>query len=243
MSSSEKPKKRFGKGLYHSFNVALDGIVHTLRSERNMRLHFLIGFFVLILGVYLNFSTIEFMMLCIAVAFVLVAEMFNTAVEHAVDLIEEKYHPIAGIIKDIAAGAVFVSAVNAAIVGYLLFFKHVDWAAGPILAERMKHSPWHITLIALIIVIGLVLLIKVFRHEKALLRGGMPSGHSAVAFSVWVIVSLVTGNVIVSILVFFLALIIARSRITTSVHDLWQVLVGGLLGALITLFVFQLLSQ
>lgn len=243
MNSSEKQKKKSGRGLYNSFNVALDGIVHTLRSERNMRLHFLIGFFVLILGVYFNFSTIEFMMLCIAVAFVLVAEMFNTAVEHAMDLIEEEYHPIVGVIKDIAAGAVFVSAVNAAIVGYLLFFKHVDWAAGPVLVERFKQSPWHITLITLIVVIGLVLLIKVMRHEKALLRGGMPSGHSAVAFSVWVIVSLLTGNVIVSILVFFLALVIARSRVTSTAHNLWQVFVGGLLGGLITLFVFQLLSQ
>ena len=237
-----KRKKRYSKGLFSSFNFALEGIVHTLTHERNMRVHFLVGFLVLILGIYINLSSVEFMLLCVTVSFVLITEMFNTAVEHSIDLIEEDYHPLAKVIKDIAAGAVFVSVINAAVVGYLILFKQVDWSGGPLLSERLRHSPWHLTLISLIVVIGLVLLIKVIRHEKELLRGGMPSGHSAVAFAVWVAVSIVTATPLVSILVFFMAVLVARSRITVGVHNMWEVIAGSFLGALTTLLVFQLLS-
>lgn len=242
MSSYKKSEHFYGRGIGHSVNAALEGVIHTLRTERNMRVHFLAGFLVLILGIYLNLSAQEFMLLCFAVTFVLVAEMFNTAVEHAVDLIEKEFHPVAKIIKDIAAGAVFVSAVNAAIVGYLVLFKRVRWTSGLDVLLRLQHSPWHITLIALIVVVGMVLLIKVIRNEKYLLRGGMPSGHAAVAFAVWMVVSLVTANILVSILVFFMAILIARSRMAVGIHTLWEILAGSVLGALVALIVFQVLS-
>jgi diacylglycerol kinase (ATP) len=237
----KKRKKHYSKGLFSSFSFALEGIVHTLNHEKNMRVHFMAGFLALIFGIYLNLSAVEFMLLSVTVCFVLIAEMFNTAVEYAVDLIEENFHPLAKVIKDIAAGAVFVSAVNAAVVGYLILFKQVDWRGGPILAERLRHSPWHLTLISLVLVVGLVLLIKVLRHEKALLRGGMPSGHSAVVFSAWAAISMVTSNPLVSILVFFMALMVARSRVTIGVHSIWEVIAGSFLGAITTLLVFQLL--
>lgn len=200
------------------------------------------GFLVLLVGIYIHLSAIEFMLLSVTICFVLMTEMFNTAVEHAIDLIEENYHPLAKVIKDIAAGAVFVSVINAVVVGYLLIFKNVKWRGGPLLAERVIQSPAHLTFIAIVGVVGLVLVIKLFRHEKRLLRGGMPSGHSAAAFSVWVAVSMVTGNLLVSMLVLFLAVLVARSRITVGIHNLWEVMAGSFLGALITLLVFQLLS-
>jgi len=241
MISYRKRKGTSNTDLFKSVNAALEGVVHTIQTERNMRLHFLAGFLVLIAGIYLNLGAVEFMLLCFAVTFVLVAEMFNTAVEHAIDLISEEYHPLAKVIKDIAAGAVFVSAVNAAIVGYILIFKRIGWGADKGLL-KIKQSPWHITLIALLAVIGLVLLIKVVRGEKNLLRGGMPSGHAAFAFAVWMAISLVTGNVLVSILVFFLALLIAKSRMGNGVHTLWEVAAGSLIGALVSLLVFQILA-
>jgi len=241
MSSYKKSKNRYSGGILGSVNAALEGVVHTLKSERNMRVHFLIGFFVLIGGIYIKLDAVEFMLLCFAVTFVLVAEMFNTAVEHAIDLIEEEYHPLAKIIKDIAAGAVFVSAVNASIVGYMLLAKHIRWSMDVGLL-RIKQSPWHITLIALLVVIGLVLFIKVIRGEKSLLRGGMPSGHSAAAFAVWAIVSLITANSLVSILVFFLAVIIAKSRMLNGAHTFIEIIAGSILGSLVALLVFQLLS-
>ena len=242
MRSFRRAGKRSGNNFFASFSFALDGIVHTLRAERNMRIHFLAGFLVLLVGVYLNLSPIEFMVLSVTVSFVLVTEMFNTAVEYAVDLAERKRNPLAKVVKDIAAGAVFVSAVNAAVVGYLIVFKQIDWANGPILANRFKQSPWHVTLIALMVVVGLVFLVKLIRNEKSLLSGGMPSGHAAVSFSIWVAVSFITVNALVSILVFFLALLVTRSRVTLGIHNAWQALAGGFLGGLVTLLIFQVMG-
>ena len=224
-----------------SVNAALEGVVHALQSERNMRIHFIAGFMVIIAGIYLNFSATELMLLFFAVTFVLVSEMFNTAIEHAIDLVNDEYHPLAKISKDIAAGAVFVSAVNALITAYLLFVKPVSWEGGRMFV-KIKQSSWHVTLIALLAVVGLVLLVKIVRKEKFLLKGGMPSGHSAVAFSAWVTVSMVTRNALVSVLVFLLAFLVARGRMSNGVHNFWEVLAGGVLGAIVTLLVFQVIS-
>ncbi|MGB2961242.1 MAG: diacylglycerol kinase [Candidatus Omnitrophota bacterium] len=242
MDSSKKSKEPFSIGFFRSINIALEGIVHTLRHERNMRLHFIVGFLVLIGGIYLDLSSLEFMFLCFAVTFVLFAEMINTVVEYSIDLINDEYHPLAKVIKDIAAGAVFVSAVNAAIIGYILFVKRLQVTISKESLLRIKQSPWHITLIALIVIAGLVIFIKVIRHERPLLRGGMPSGHSAIAFSVWVAVSLVTLNALASVLTLFLAVFVARSRMTNNIHTFWEVFLGSAIGALVTLIVFQVLS-
>ncbi len=232
----------FSKNSFiHSVNAALEGVVHALKSERNMRLHFFIGLVVLAAGIYFDFTAIEFMLLSFAVSFVLVSEMFNTVVEKSLDFISKDYHPVAKVIKDISAGAVFVSAVNACIVGYLLLFKRVNWSIGESF-HLIKQSSWHITLIVLLFVIGFVIFIKVMRGEKVLLKGGMPSGHSAFAFSVWVVISLMTENALVSFLVFFMAVLIARSRRINGIHTAGQVVAGSILGAVISLLVFQLLS-
>ncbi len=240
-SDKSKQKKSRGKGFTRSVNTALEGIIHTLKSERNMRLHFFVGFLVLIAGLYFDLSAVEFMILCFAVTFVLMAEMINTAVEYSIDLISDEYHPLAKVIKDICAGAVFVSAVNAAVVGYFLIVRRIGAFMGGAFI-KVKESPWHMTLIALLVVIGIVLLIKVLRGEKSLLRGGMPSGHSAVAFAVWVLVSLITENALVSFLVFILAFLVAKSRRSDGVHTLGQVVAGSVLGALVALLVFQFMS-
>jgi len=232
----------YNKSFIQSVSAALEGIIHTLQKERNMRVHFIIGFLVLIAGIYFDFNYIEIVLLLFAISFVLVAEMLNTAIEYSADImIKEEFHPMVKVVKDISAGAVFVSAVNAGLTGYLLIAKRVNLRGGRLLF-RIKQSPWHITLIALILCVGLVLLIKVVRREKELLRGGMPSGHSAVAFAVWMIVSLVTLDPLVSILVFMLAVLIAVSRMRTGVHSVWEVIAGGVLGALAALLVFQVLS-
>jgi diacylglycerol kinase (ATP) len=227
--------------MRRSFSAAIEGVVHALKAERNMRIHFLLGALVTVLGIYLQLNYLEFMILCFAVSFVLVSEMFNTVVEHSFDLLSDEYHPKIKIIKDISAGAVFVSSVNAAVVGYILFFRRV---AGSMTTGFgvIKQSPWHITFIILIVVIALVLAIKIIRREKDLLHGGMPSGHSAVAFAVWMVVTLVTSSPLVSLLVFLLAFIIARSRKVSGTHTIFEVTAGSAIGAAAALLIYQILQ-
>ncbi len=108
------------KNLFDSFKYALSGIGYTLKTQRNMRLHVAVGFMVFISGIYLNISTGELALLVIVASMVVVAEMFNTAVESTIDLYSRQRHPLAKIAKDVAAAAVLVSAISAAVVGLLI---------------------------------------------------------------------------------------------------------------------------
>ena len=230
------------QSLVESFNAAIEGFVYVFKSQRNMRLHFLMGLFAVLLGIILNFTYIELMVLCLTIAFVLFAEMFNTTIEYTVDLVSQEYHPLARIVKDIGAGAVLLSAMTAIAVGYILFASR----AGIRIEDnimKIKESSWHITFIILILLLAIVILSKLFLQRGTPLRGGMPSGHAAMAFSIWTIISLLYPNSLAVFLVFVLALLVARSRLSSRVHSFTEVFTGAALGALFTLFMFQLLRK
>lgn len=228
------------RNLVESFNSAIEGFIYVFKSQLNMRLHFLIGLSVLLFGIFLNFTYIELVILCLTIGFVLFAEMLNTAVEHTIDLVKEEFHPLARIVKDICAGAVLLSAVSSIIVGYVLF---VSRAGVKIEANIIKarDSSWHITFIVLLIILSMVVLSKILLHSGTPLRGGMPSGHSAIAFSIWAIISLLYPNSLVILLVFVLAFLVSRSRIRSGVHSALEVFSGAALGVVITLLIFQIL--
>ncbi|MBU4311857.1 MAG: diacylglycerol kinase [Candidatus Omnitrophica bacterium] len=228
------------QNLVESFNSAIEGFVFVFKSQRNMRLHFAIGLAAVILGIALNFTYIEFMILCLTIAFVLFAEMFNTAIEHTIDLVKEEFHPLARIVKDVCAGAVLLSALSAIIVGYILFVSRLGVRIEDNIV-KIRGSSWHITFIALLTILALVVLSKVIFHSGTPLRGGMPSGHSAIAFSIWTTLSLLYPNSLVIFLVFILALLVSRSRVRDNVHSALEVFTGAIIGVLITILVFQFL--
>lgn len=113
--------KMKSRSLIESFNYAVSGIIYTLKTEKNMRIHFIIATIVIILSLFFDFTRLELLILFFSIALVLIAEMINTAIERTVDLITEDYHPLARLAKDIAAGGVLIAALNSLIVGYLLF--------------------------------------------------------------------------------------------------------------------------
>jgi diacylglycerol kinase (ATP) len=223
-----------------SFNAAIEGFIYVLKTERNMRFHYIAALVILLLGLCFNFSLLEMFLLSATITLVLVAEMLNTTVELLVDWIGAELHPAARIIKDVGAGAVLVAALNALIVGYLLFSRKVPFEIGVVIT-KLRQSPWHITLISIILVLGLSVLGKVIFHKGTPLRGGMPSGHAAAAFSMWTVIVFLTTNSIITFLTFVMAFLIARHRLKDGVHTIPEVVVGGVLGVLVTTLVFQLL--
>ncbi len=233
------PQQR--RGIIDSFNYAIEGFIYVLKTQPNMRRHFLIGVAVILLGIYFNVSKVELMLLTISISFVIACEMFNSAIEFSADLVSQEFHPMIRMIKDIAAGAVLLSAANAVIVGYLIFLNRLNFPVEMGIA-RIRQSPWHITFIALILVMALVVLGKVIFHRGTPLRGGMPSGHAAVAFSIWVITVFSRVDSLLAFLIFIMAFLLARSRVKTAVHNIWEVIAGAVLGILITTMVFQLLK-
>ena len=105
-----------------AFRHAWDGVAYTLRTQRNLRFHFVACFAVLAGGLLLGVGRLEMIALLLAVGLVVVAELFNTVVETVVDLIMVEYHPAAKVAKDVAAGAVLVAAATAVTVGLIVFW-------------------------------------------------------------------------------------------------------------------------
>jgi diacylglycerol kinase (ATP) len=183
------------------------------------------------------------MILTISITLVLAAEMINTAVELIVDIVVEmNFHPLAKIIKDVLAGTVLVTAINAAIVGYLLFSAKMPFTIEDGIT-RLGQSPWHLTFISIIVVMTLTIFGKAFLHSGTPMQGGMPSGHSAIAFAMWTVIAFLTRNAIVILMAFAMAFLIARHRIKDSIHTIWEVIAGAILGILATSLIFQLLHQ
>lgn len=231
--------------LLDSFNFAFEGIIHVLRTQRNMRIHFLVAIAVLVAALAVDVSKIELIVLLLSIAFVLIAEMINTAVEAAVDVASTSFDPMAKLAKDIAAGAVLIASVNALAVGYLVFSGQVADRTNRFL-DRLSNTPAELTLVALVIVIVLVIGMKAASGRGTPLRGGWPSGHAAVAFSGWMAVTLTLDGsdhrFLVSSLAFIMALLVAQSRVEAGVHSTLEVLAGATLGATVTLLIFQVFS-
>jgi diacylglycerol kinase (ATP) len=229
--------------ILESFNVAVEGVIHVLRTQRNMRIHFALAGAVLVAALALGVEKLELIALLIAICFVLVAEMINTAVEAAVDVSSTSFDPMAKLAKDIAAGAVLISAVNALAVGYLIFSDQIAERSSELL-DRLSNAPAQVTLIALVLTILFVIATKALTGRGTPLRGGLPSGHAAVAFAGWMAVTLVLDDsghrFLVSSLTFIMALLVAQTRVESGVHSSVEVGYGALLGALTTLVLFQL---
>lgn len=115
LCSMIKPKK-----LLKSFSYALDGIHLAVKLDQNVRFHLIASFFVLLLSFVLKISTTEFLFIIMAIFFVLISEMVNTAIEEMTNLIIKEHHVSARVAKDIAAGSVLISAVFAVIVASII---------------------------------------------------------------------------------------------------------------------------
>jgi diacylglycerol kinase (ATP) len=229
--------------IIESFNYAIEGVIHVLRTQRNMRIHFAIAVAVLIIAAAVGVSKIELIVLLLSITFVLVAEMINTAVEGTIDAATTSFDPMAKLAKDIAAGAVLIASVNAVAVGYLVFAgKAADKSARVL--DKLRNAPAEITVIALVITVIIVIATKAWTGRGTPLRGGLPSGHAAIAFAGWMAATYIVSDshrFLISGLTFIMAVLVAQTRVEAGVHSALEVAYGGAIGALVTLSVFQLL--
>jgi diacylglycerol kinase (ATP) len=230
--------------VFESFNVAFEGIIHVLRTQRNMRVHLGVAIAVLVAGIWVGVSKLELIALLLAIAFVFITEMINSAIEQAIDVATTSFDPLAKLAKDIAAGAVLIATINALAIGYLVFSGVVAGRSSDLL-ERLREAPAKLTLIALVLTILIVIATKAYTGRGTPLRGGLPSGHAAVAFAGWMAATYVVGGdhrFLISSIALLMALLVAQTRIEAGVHSAVEVAYGGVLGALVTLAVFQLFS-
>ena len=232
------------QGVARSFNHAYRGLIYAVRTQRNMRFHVVASAVVLVLSLLVGVSRLELALLVLVIAAVFVTEMLNTALEFTVDLVTQEYHPLAKLAKDVSAGAVLVTSIAALAVGYLILGDNL----GPFSLEtlqRVRRSPIHLTLVALVLVAIAVLLVKALTRAPNMFLGGMPSGHAAVSFAGWVAASFVAAEGryagLVSLITLLMALLVCQSRVEAGIHTPYQVAAGASIGILFAVAVFQLL--
>ncbi len=226
------------RSLLKSFNYAIDGIIYSLRTQRNMRIHFAVAAAVLTAGLVLGISRVEVLILLFSISLVIIAELVNTAIESAIDVVTTAFDPLAKIAKDVAAAAVLIASLNAVFVGYLIFLSRVDPLTGRIL-QTVRKTPVHITVFALLLVVIGVIALKAVIGEGTFLKGGWPSGHAAVAAGLVTALIFISKSTLVGTIGVILAVLVFHSRIETGIHTSLQVLAGAILGVLVTALIFQ----
>lgn len=231
------------RSIIRSFNNAVNGIIISVKTERNMLIHYMVALAVVTLSLFFDFTRTEFLILLFATSLVLIVEMINTALEKVIDMVTKDYHPLARLAKDISAGAVLIATVNALIVGYLLFFDRLNNFSEVILF-KIKRSPIHLTFIALLLVVLLTIGLKAkyYRGRGSHFQGGTVSGHSAVSFCLATIIAFLAENVLIITMTFGLALLVGESRIEGKIHTLFEVVFGAILGITIGILAFQIIG-
>ncbi|NLB88140.1 MAG: diacylglycerol kinase family protein [Syntrophomonadaceae bacterium] len=113
------------RNLRESFYYAFSGILYGFFRERNLKIHLLAAILAIFLGCFFGLTRIEWAILIFTIFLVFIAETINTAIEKTIDLVTSEYHPLAKVAKNLAAGAVLLSAINAVIMGIIIFGPYI----------------------------------------------------------------------------------------------------------------------
>lgn len=153
------------KNLIESFKNAISGIIYAIRKERNMKIHVTAFFIVLLLSIHYRLAKEELLVVFLTVSLVFICELLNTSVELLVDIITDHFHPKAKVVKDIAAGAVFVSSLVSLAVAYFVFFDRIIQDVEKYILI-IKQSPVYIAVLFLAVTISAILIAFVFFKKK-----------------------------------------------------------------------------
>jgi len=225
------------KTAAESFRYAVDGILDVFRTQKHMRFHFVTVVLVLLVALLYDLDKRDMLVLLFTISLVLMAEMFNTAIEAVVDMVMQSYHPLAKFAKDAAAGAVLIATVTAILIGFLLFVGETSLGEFGDIRPEEPGSLVKAILSAVLLLI-LVTIVKVLGTRGKLLKGGMVSGHTAAGFFLAATILFVSKNALAAILAVMMALLIAQSRIEAKIHSIQEVITGALLAMLMTAVVY-----
>jgi len=228
------------RDLLQPFKVALNGVVHTFRTQRHLRMHIFVVLAVVVIGIYLDFRARELMVLLFTITLVLVAEMFNSAIEVTVDLVQPEYHPLAKFAKDISAGAVLITTVLALVIGSLILLGDSRWEEIKLslTTDSLGLPPLQRIVFGIFIVFLLVVIGKGLGKRGKVLQGGLVSGHAALGFFLAGAIMFITDKPIVTAIAILLAAIIAQSRWEAKIHTIFELTLGAAVGVVLALVLF-----
>jgi len=222
------------------FRVAFDGIVHTFRTQKHLRIHLYFTLIIVLGTMLLNLRLRERLVLMFSITFVLVAEMFNSAIEATVDLVSDKYHPLAKFAKDISAGAVLITTIMAVLVASMIAIGEDQWERirisltseniGATVIQRMLAGCF---LVLIVVIVG-----KGLGKHGQVTKGGLVSGHAAYGFFAATSIFYLTDNVTVSAIGILLACLVAQSRWEAKIHSIFELTLGASVGVILGLLLF-----
>lgn len=227
------------------FRVAFGGIIHTFRTQRHMRIHLYVTFVTLMAAMFFRLRLREILVLLFMITFVLVAEMFNSAIEATVDLASPNYHPLAKFAKDIAAGAVLITTIMAIIVGSLIALGEGQWERirVSLMADGIGLNPIGRLILGLFATLIVVIVGKGLGSRGQVLQGGLVSGHAAIGFFLATFCLLIADNVLVGGVAILLAAIIAQSRWEAKFHSIFELALGAAVGTTVGIVLFALIPK
>lgn len=225
--------------IIESFNYAIAGLIHAVRTQKNMQIHLAASIFVLFFSLIFNLSRIELGLVIVAISLVIFAELINTAVEVIIDILTQDYNFKARIAKNISAASVVIAAGNAIFTAYLVFFDKIKNLSLNLIFD-IRHEPLHLIFINFFLLFILVITIKSIFASGTPLKGGVVSGHAALAASSVLIIWFLTKSLIALTLGMVLAFLTAQSRLEAGTHSFKEIIMGILLGTIITFIIFYL---
>ena len=237
MKGKRTPIFGFIINWFDAANNAIEGILHVTKTQRHIKFHLFAAFFILLFCFMIGVEKDEFIIITIITLLVIISEMFNSALESIVDITSPKENKIAKIAKDIAAGAVLVSSIGAVIVGYLVLWPYII----RIINEGFwihKHYAENIAVLSVIVVMLIVIIVKAYLGRGDPLRGGFPSGHAAISFSLWISITKMTVNPVVIFGSLIVAVLISINQLYKKIHSVVDVIIGAIAGTAITLLLF-----
>lgn len=214
-------------------------MMYAVRTQPNMRVHLVAALGVLLATLVLRLERIYLIAIVIIIVIVLALELVNTAIEAVVDLLTVAHHPLAKTAKDAAAGAVLVATVGAVIVGYLVFYQGIQ-QGGTRVYEAVAQVPANVILVVLAATAILTLFAKAWAGRGSPLQGGAVSGHAALAFAASTGIALLFQRPLVAVLAYFVAFLVAQSRVEARIHNVFEVTWGAVLGTVVALAVYVL---
>jgi diacylglycerol kinase (ATP) len=238
---SVQPRKDF----LAPFRAALNGLVYTFRTQRHMRFHLYVVMIVMVLGVFFNLRLRELLVLLFTISLVLVAEMFNSAIEATVDLVQPAYSPSAKFAKDISAGAVMITTIIALVVGALMILGENRWEEIKVslAAQSLGLGIWPRLITGAFAVFIATVIGKGLGTRGQVLKGGLVSGHAALGFFLATAIMFVSDNVTVAGLAVLLAAIVAQSRYEAKIHSVFEITLGATVGVILGFIFFGLAAK
>ena len=236
MAKNEKKDERlYNRDFLQACSNAVNGIVYSATTQTNIRKQLIIGFVTMVLSLFYNFTTSEFLCLTMSIFFVIFAELVNTAIETVVDLLVDVYHPKAKIV---------LAAINAIVVLYFLFFKEaklVDMSNS--LLNHISSTNSHIAFVGIIITGIVIIGVKAYTEGKKFKTGEtsrfIPSGQAAIAFAILSSIWLNTKNLFVFALALILSIMLLGNRMKDR-RTFAEVLFGASMGVLIIIAIYGL---